>query len=625
MKFHFGINVALLFGSLATAGAQQLRGGNDRVLTNQGGDIVSPGSFTQLVHVDFNDLPRGFILSGQTYKGMTFSSMNDKNYPVMIFDSNDVSGGDYDLGDTKNEGLGKMAIVSEDGDASDPDDRGQGGVIVAEFDQEVVMESIGVKDNQDGEGVIIRLYKDAHNFELFEAPKGEDGSFFTVWLKFTKVVKIELELLGSTAIPFINYLVEPEVCPTPAPTPAPICDIELDQRIRVVPPPPRDVCICCENSQFEKLEDGKLRFEFNAGNSIVSGQDSGKVEVSGPSPQCSEAGNRIIVSGESDPSKAMSGEKRLFDGVVKCGDSFEASGDFGGSTYIYVFSGSSIQSTEFHTSCSQPIAIGDVYGSARVVGFTDKAGRGADEPIPDLRPGIFDPTSIDGDVSPGDAIVLTYIVDVLEGPVAHVKVHGFTGADSLSPRLVRSTNHQFVYTYSYIVPADSSYPASFKTGAKVHAKSAISGTKCFARSEITYIVDKPPFLGDVCETCGKPRALTFVYQPGTEDLTAPDSKAELTTIRTPPSDMASRVVVSAKDDGSEKIYFEGNLVPGDVFVASVNKSVDKFESNTFILVFDGSTIIQTMEYHTSCSGTIRLGDVLGSIKLTEYQGETCSL
>jgi len=48
-----------------------------------------------------------------------------------------------------------------------------------------------------------------------------------------------------------------------------------------------------------------------------------------------------------------------------------------------------LQSVEIHTSCSQPLALGDVFGSLRVVGFTTKEGGSKDLPDPDALT-VFD-------------------------------------------------------------------------------------------------------------------------------------------------------------------------------------------------------------------------------------------
>jgi len=344
------------------------------------------------------------------------------------------------------------------------------------------MESIGIKDNE--EGVSIRLYEDDNTFITIGAPTGENGSFFTVWLRLTKVQKIEIDCVSSCAVPFINYLKEQIECPTeaptsapptPSPTPEPTCDIDLDQRIRIQPKPDDGTCICCDDEKFDKLGDtGKLRFEYNVGSVLQSRQKSDKVQVTGNSnPICGD-GERIVVSSKEGPNNAKQDEI-LFDGVVKCGDTFEASGEFKKATYIHVFFDGGVQTTEFHTSCSQAINIGDIYASVKVVGFTDKNGNSADDTPLDLSPGLNDATSISGDVKPGDIIVYTYIVDILQGPVTDIEVNAFdTFNGGYKPRLASEVDDQLVYVYHFTVPTVSSYPFSVEAASTVTADICLS-------------------------------------------------------------------------------------------------------------------------------------------------------
>jgi len=619
MKLNFsGLHVALLLGSFTSAEAStgNLRGLKQHPHYNRALAVAAYDTdYSEFVHLDFNEFSAGDILTDQV-DGVTFSS-SPVNKLAMIFDSAaaKASGGDSDLLDTENIGLKNMIIYSEDGDQTDPDDSARGGTITVEFKEEVVIESMGLKDNE--EGVTVDL-----GGETIKAPIVENGEFSLVWLRLIKTNKMVIECRGSCGIPFINYLKKTD-CPEPPtnpPTPPPTCDIDLDQRVRIQPKPSEGTCICCDDKNFGKLGDnGKLRFVYNAGNTVISSQDDGKVKVSGSTPICGD-GERVIVSKEQDPFKAE-GDGLFFDGTLKCGDNFEAIGKFKGSTYIHVISGSTTQTTEFHTSCSQPINIGDVYASVEVIGFTDENGNGADNTPLDLGPGLSDPTSLSVDVKPGDTIVYTYIVDIVEGPVTDVVLSAYDSINNdYTPKLVTETEEKLVYVYSFTVPQIEQYPFVVEAGSSVEAVTEYGDNTCQATAQLQYTVDKPPFVGDVCETCGKPRALSFIYNPGNVDLTSPDSKAQLEGSL--PSGGPKRVVVSNKED-IDHIFFEGTLEPGDVFRAAVPPGADKFDSNTYILVFEGSTKIQTMTYHTSCSGTIKLGDILGSIQVVKYEGENC--
>lgn len=89
---------------------------------------------------------------------------------VMIFDSTNPTGGDFDLGTPNEEfggpGIGRagqrgrryenaeargnVLIISEDDDSSDPDDNQKGGTMTFQFSSSVVLNSLGLLDNEEG-------------------------------------------------------------------------------------------------------------------------------------------------------------------------------------------------------------------------------------------------------------------------------------------------------------------------------------------------------------------------------------------------------------------------------------------------------------------------------------------
>jgi len=290
-----------------------------------------------------------------------------------------------------------------------------------------------------------------------------------------------------------------------------------------------------------------------------------------------------------------------------------------------VFGASGVQSTKFHTSCSQDIALGDVYGSVIVVGFTDEDGDGADLTPPNIGPGLGDDSANSGpgpEGNPGETVVFTYIVSDIAGDIIDVVL---TASDTLngdySPELVEVSSGKRIYVYSFVIPTLSSgqYPLEVKGSSQ--AAATIDGPGCEAQAQAFFTIDKEPFRGDICETCGKPVAFKFLFVPGSTDFTASDSKAELTTFSVPTG--TSRIVLSEKEGGEGDVFFDGDVEVGGEFMASGD-----FGSATFISAFAGpgsNQVIQIMEYHTSCSGTIRLGDILGSIEVIEYTGEDCVL
>ena len=77
---------------------------------------------------------------------------------------------------------------------------------------------------------------------------------------------------------------------------------------------------------------------------------------------------------------AFEGNDVFFDGMVDLGSTFvidaalAGEDDLKSKTFVDVFdaTGKLLQSIEFHTSCSQPLLVGDQFGSLRLDGFTPK-------------------------------------------------------------------------------------------------------------------------------------------------------------------------------------------------------------------------------------------------------------
>ncbi len=112
--------------------------------------------------------------------------------------------------------------------------------------------------------------------------------------------------------------------------------------------------------------------------------------------------------------------------------------------------------------------------------------------------------------------------------------------------------------------------------------------------------------------------LTFEYQPGTTVLTGQGEKA--TADGTPDDDGESYILVN-----------NGDLFAGTVQAEAMFTLAGDFGSNTVLEIFDdlaafqaGQSPLQTLQYHTSCSQPIQLGDLVGSVALVGYQGETGS-
>lgn len=148
------------------------------------------------------------------------------------------------------------------------------------------------------------------------------------------------------------------------------------------------------------------------------------------------------------------------------------------------------------------------------------------------------------------------------------------------------------------------------------------------------LINDPDAEVDLCDRFGKPTALTFEYVGGTDLITGqPPQKA---TVNGDSDDddlvyivVSDRRKVSDVFEDKGNIYFEGSVELGEEFTADINiAGTKRFKSRTFISLFDdeaaftdGEAPLQSMQYHTSCSEPMRLGDVIGGVELTGYQGD----
>lgn len=138
--------------------------------------------------------------------GVTISSLNGSN-PVMIFDTANPTGGDFDLASNSR---GKVLILSEDGDTSDPDDNAGGGTFVFDFHREADVESLIFLDTEEP-APEIRLYNEAGDLiTTIMGPVTTDGGEGYADINIDGVHRMEVEIQGSGAIDNLIYTLKGE-------------------------------------------------------------------------------------------------------------------------------------------------------------------------------------------------------------------------------------------------------------------------------------------------------------------------------------------------------------------------------------------------------------------------------
>ena len=187
-----------------------------------------PGGPGECVDFDFetdgngNALHKGQIIDGEfSAFGITVTTNDPANHPAMIFDSSAPTGGDTDLGTPNQDfggpgvgaggragtagenaaSLGKVLIISEDRDQSDPDDNAGGGEIIFTFANPVFIGTVGILDIDEGWGGSIKAF-DASNSLIKEVAMQDLGnnSVQTVSVNADGVSKLKVFFPGSGAI-----------------------------------------------------------------------------------------------------------------------------------------------------------------------------------------------------------------------------------------------------------------------------------------------------------------------------------------------------------------------------------------------------------------------------------------
>ena len=149
--------------------------------------------------IDFNSLATGETVTDQ-YSDIGVRIVTAGTPPgedqAMIFDTNNPTGGDDDLA---TDNLDNVLIISEDGDATDPDDNATGGALNFEFDSPVLVKSLTFLDLETEARVLFFGEDGSLISEQVVPPNGDNGQA-VVQFNVPGTVRFEVELQESGAI-----------------------------------------------------------------------------------------------------------------------------------------------------------------------------------------------------------------------------------------------------------------------------------------------------------------------------------------------------------------------------------------------------------------------------------------
>lgn len=160
--------------------------------------------------LDFDALAAGTVVTDLfADQGVHISASGGSGQP-MIFDTANPTGGDDDLASSN---LGNVLIISEDGDASDPDDNGPGGTITFRFDDPAFVNRLTFIDIEGG--VTVRFFNESGELiESVAVPGTDDNGQIIQTFDVPGVSRMEVVLPNSgglDALVFDSAPTDPDV------------------------------------------------------------------------------------------------------------------------------------------------------------------------------------------------------------------------------------------------------------------------------------------------------------------------------------------------------------------------------------------------------------------------------
>ncbi len=289
---------------------------------------------------------------------------------------------------------------------------------------------------------------------------------------------------------------------------------------------------------------------------VYTGKDPDQITVS-PSDQSISVGDLVTVE--------ATGRDRLH-----------------ASTRLEIRQGSNVlQSLEIHTSCSQPLKVGDVFGGLELVAFNGQQATGTEVTYE------YEVTNNGSELS--DVSVVDDKLGTVAGPI------------SLGAGETR--------TFTQVVNI-------FETTTNVVTVSGLLADSqvCQASDMATVTVEPPP------ASCadGKPRAVVFEYTGEACAASDNDQGDKAKCSGDPGFREPVFIVYTGKDPDkitvspSDQSIFIGDLVT----VEATGR--DRLHASTKLEIRQGTDLLQSLEIHTSCSQPLNVGDQFGSLILREF-------
>lgn len=159
-------------------------------------------SVVESIDFEGTGLTAGTVITDQFAEaGLTISTSSQ--YGAMLFDTNNPTGGDGDLAASD---LGNVLIISEDGDATDPDDNAKGGTLTFEWDDLVGVHQVGLLDMDEPGSSITFFDENANVIKTMDIPALGDNSYQELDVDVANVARMDIVLGASGAVTAVDFI-----------------------------------------------------------------------------------------------------------------------------------------------------------------------------------------------------------------------------------------------------------------------------------------------------------------------------------------------------------------------------------------------------------------------------------
>ena len=124
----------------------------------------------------------------------------------------------------------------------------------------------------------------------------------------------------------------------------------------------------------------------------------------------------------------------------------------------------------------------------------------------------------------------------------------------------------------------------------------------------------PPF----CESGFKPQMLVIKYTGESCAASSHSQDPKKVKCLGDPQGETS-VWIRATDKKGNKVWFEGDVNVGNDWMFEIDAKTETLAGDTKVFIYDeyGETLLQTIQFHTSCSQPLNIGDQFGSLVLVD--------